>query len=1154
MWLSAFLFYTGYSIRPKSYIRYMVFKNLKSLALLLIISIYNMAFSQQDYPLETVLQKGHTDYIRAYDFSPDGNYVITGGFDNILILWNLNNGKQIRTFSGHTERIRSVSFNSDGSRVLSSAADNHAMVFETLTGKQLLDLAIEGEEFYQSYFSPGENYIYVLNNRDQVFVWDANTGKKKGIFKKEYAAHYEKSLVRPGYTQILSFGNSKETFVIDIETRDTLQKLDFDKVYSQSFSPDGRYIALSSRKLFASVFDANTGKLIHEFKDGEERCDGCNTWHVFSPDSRYLLTMSNKVDAILWNINNGKKIRSFTNLRERPKQLAFSPDGNNVLIAFDDEVYGYQTKTGRETFHIENERIDYFEFRFSPDSKHIAFPGPDGELEIRSVQNGRLIKKLGGYLNKKQNNGLDLSYSNWIDQAILKYIQHKRGIALSPDNKSFVMGYVDTSVVRVDLSSGRVLNTYVGHSKSVIAYDFSPDGKMLATAGGDRKIIIWNTESGEVLKTLYGCQETVFDLKFSENGEYLLSGSWDGVLRIWNYESEDYSYIRFNNNSPYSVGYSPDELYIVTADLDKNIQFWEPDAAEPFRTLIGHTNIPASFDFSPNGEAMVTCGWDGYVKHWNVLTGMLIGRMDKHAGQVYTVKYDPKGRFIASGGADTKVILWNPKTKIVVSELVGHATSITDIEITADGKRLISTSIDGVIKVWDLDTKKEIFTYVRLDRNEWLSTTPSGHFDGSPKALDWVNYVKGNEVVNINSLFNRFYTPGLIRQSAEIENNDRGELNQEQMRTIPLVTLAMSGTGTRSALNADSVYLSDLSTLPLEVSVNRHNVPIDEIRIYNNGKLIIRESAEEEVEFRGATKNKHLFNIELSSGLNEIKAVVVNTDKSESEPTSMLIEYSGKRSQPDLFVLSVGINDYKNPSYNLDYAVNDSKAFVKAIKQGADSLFGEINLFTISNSDATKPVIMAKIEEIKSQVGPEDVFLFYYAGHGTMSTTENKNDSEFYIVTHDVTNLYGTADLLEEKAISASEIMNWSIELKAEKQLFILDACHSGGALNAFASRGSEREKALAQLARNTGTFFLTASQDVQYANEVGKLNHGLFTYALLEMLKGDVDGLDRRITVNELKSYVEERVPELSEVYHGTPQYPTGYSFGRDFPIVIIR
>jgi uncharacterized caspase-like protein len=82
----------------------------------------------------------------------------------------------------------------------------------------------------------------------------------------------------------------------------------------------------------------------------------------------------------------------------------------------------------------------------------------------------------------------------------------------------------------------------------------------------------------------------------------------------------------------------------------------------------------------------------------------------------------------------------------------------------------------------------------------------------------------------------------------------------------------------------------------------------------------------------------------------------------------------------------------------------------------------------------------------------------------------------------------------------------------------------------------------------------LTASQDAQYANEVGDLKHGLFTYALLEIVEGTFDNGDKKVTVNEMKSYVEDRVPELSVKYRGSPQYPTSYSFGQDFPLVILK
>ena len=44
-----------------------------------------------------------------------------------------------------------------------------------------------------------------------------------------------------------------------------------------------------------------------------------------------------------------------------------------------------------------------------------------------------------------------------------------------------------------------------------------------------------------------------------------------------------------------------------------------------------------------------------------------------------------------------------------------------------------------------------------------------------------------------------------------------------------------------------------------------------------------------------------------------------------------------------------------------------------------------------------------------------------------------------------------------------------------------------------------------------------------------------------------------KKITVNELKFYMEDRVPDLTKQYGGKTQYPTGYITGNDFPLVVI-
>lgn len=89
---------------------------------------------------------------------------------------------------------------------------------------------------------------------------------------------------------------------------------------------------------------------------------------------------------------------------------------------------------------------------------------------------------------------------------------------------------------------------------------------------------------------------------------------------------------------------------------------------------------------------------------------------------------------------------------------------------------------------------------------------------------------------------------------------------------------------------------------------------------------------------------------------------------------------------------------------------------------------------------------------------------------------------------------------------------------------------------------------------RSTGSHRLTASGTDQFATEFSQLGHGVFTYVLLEGLKGEDANGDQQITINELKAYLEVQVPELSQKYKGSPQYPAIYGFGNDFPIGMVE
>jgi uncharacterized caspase-like protein len=210
-------------------------------------------------------------------------------------------------------------------------------------------------------------------------------------------------------------------------------------------------------------------------------------------------------------------------------------------------------------------------------------------------------------------------------------------------------------------------------------------------------------------------------------------------------------------------------------------------------------------------------------------------------------------------------------------------------------------------------------------------------------------------------------------------------------------------------------------------------------------------------------------------------------------------------------------------------------------------LYKDIELISLYDDQATRQNILSKLDELGDKIHQEDVFIFYYAGHGSMV------DNKFYFIPTESLRLYDEGALNKE-AIEAGLLQEKFKNLKALKQLIIMDACQSGGSVELLAARGANEEKAIAQLSRSAGIHVMASAGSEQFATEFKELGHGLFTYVLINALRGDADGApkDGKVTIYELKSYIDDQVPEMTRKMKGNPQYPYTFSRGQDFPIII--
>lgn len=489
-----------------------------------------------------------------------------------------------------------------------------------------------------------------------------------------------------------------------------------------------------------------------------------------------------------------------------------------------------------------------------------------------------------------------------------------------------------------------------------------------------------------------------------------------------------------------------------------------------------------------------------------------------------------------------------------LQNVAGDAASITP-----DGRYMFYIKNDAV-HLFDLSMKRNLAAlYLFPDTNDWVLLLPSGLFDGNRGAQDNVYYTTSMSVAPLSTMFDKLYTPKLLPRLLNAEDFEKPDINL--LKAIPTISIEYNE-GTRNLIvenEFDKIVHTGKNTGIIKVKAECLSDKITEIRLYQNGKLtgttrnlIVEDDAIQ----KSVTRT---FNVTLSAGDNVFSAVAVNSQRSESKQVFINAKYKPEHNgQPDqvkpngarLHLIVVGINTYKNAKYNLNYANADASSFKAAIETGAKEIFSAINTYYISDNAATKDGIQNALEKVKLNAQPDDLLVFYYAGHGVLD-----DKKEFYLVPYDVTQLYGNDQVLQQSAISSSMIQLYSKDIKAQKQLFILDACQSAGAFgNAVAMRGAAEEKAIAQLARSTGTHWLTASGSDQFASEFGQLGHGSFTYCLLEALKGKADNGDKKLTVKEIDAYLQSVVPEITKKYKGTAQYPASFGYGNDFPVIIIK
>ncbi len=310
---------------------------------------------------------------------------------------------------------------------------------------------------------------------------------------------------------------------------------------------------------------------------------------------------------------------------------------------------------------------------------------------------------------------------------------------------------------------------------------------------------------------------------------------------------------------------------------------------------------------------------------------------------------------------------------------------------------------------------------------------------------------------------------------------------------------------------------------------------IDTVEFFINGELNEAISKRGILISQQAKPKRIEFNekIVLKNGKNTLLVKATDSDGFTTEK-EVVVSYA--ESRKNVWAVVIGIDSYQNVRH-LKYAAKDATAFyqylIKKIR------IPQENVSLLLNEQAHLYKIRSILgTHLKRKAGKNDMVIIFFAGHGATEKDALSPDGdglEKYILPYDadLKNLYASA-------LPMSEVSKIFSRIYSERLLFIADACYSGASggrtIGAPGMRANISDAFMDRISSGKGRVIITASGANEVSTEKDDLKHGVFTYFLLEGLKGvadfDKDGI---ITVDEAYNYVSIKVPLAT----GQAQHP---------------
>lgn len=528
-----------------------------------------------------------------------------------------------------------------------------------------------------------------------------------------------------------------------------------------------------------------------------------------------------------------------------------------------------------------------------------------------------------------------------------------------------------------------------------------------------------------------------------------------------------------------------------------------PTTEDPNRTY----PYTYAMQFTDNGSVLAFAAKQHYVT-LNPVTGDVIKKVVTNATSDYYFEssWDTKNNICAM--VMGRQIAFLDTEKVEYIRTITMNGTVISVSFLPETKRMVIIDANEQATIWDIDEIKTeeqpraLGSFVLMGEDKWLVLDREGRFDATdPNNVVGASYVlewdEGLEPIDVSQFKALFYEPGLFGKLVGYDPEARRSVPQrKEIRLFPVISLERS----ERSPNRINVTLKE-----------RDNGGIGKIRILLNGKQV--ETREGSGYFSINVDDYKSFLLpasQLAEGKgNEISVIASNKRGDLSSlPMTMDIGVPANLATPEvnMYALFVGVGDYVGNRRDLSAPPMDAIQLENAIsKSGERFLPGRVHTTVLTtDKDHAQPgrkQIMDWFEDTSKKATSSDIVIVFMAGHGTSIIGESRG---YFFLTNGADPGEVTPAILGVHTISADEMQSALAKIPANKQVIILDTCHSGAAAKDIIderSVSSDYVRAYEGIKDSAGTWLLAGAAADQLSYEARQVDHGLLTYSLLEAI-----------------------------------------------------